>query len=614
MSKQQRARVAALALGIALCVNAASGQRARTTWDPSMPTPGFQPGAADDKVTPGPFFVDPPTINHLGFRWYIDGDSNRNASVAVAYRRKGDAAWQEAQPMLRVQSEVVNRDFQPWRCGNLFAGSVMFLEPSTKYEVRFTMADPDGGAPQPKIVPATTRAEPARYEGERHVAVLPVDHKGPRPPGALTDLAEALKQARPGDVILLHAGVHRGNFAIETSGRPDKPIVLRGAGEWPAIVEGPDHKTTLFDVRSADHLHFENLTLRRAQYAIHGGNKGGPGTSGLVVRNCHIEDVVSGIWTTSENAEGWFVADNMLVGLNPTWHPRTTPTRSYMEPSHTGVNVYGRGHVVAHNSITRFSDSLAIANFGPPVDDLKRHCVNIDFHHNDLSWAQDDTVEADYGCHNIRVYRNRCYNAHTALSVQPSYGGPIYLIRNEAYGITGIAYKLHNYCAGIVAFHNTTCTAGNGFSSFDRWQNGLFRNNLIMGGRGAAIATGSITPHTTLDYNGYSRNDPEGFIRWFDGQAKRTFSSLAEFAEAAGHERHGVELDYDTFVQAKRPQVGVTSEPQEWDLRLRPGTPAADAGIALPNVNDDLTGDAPDLGAHELDQPLPHYGPRPNRG
>jgi hypothetical protein len=30
----------------------------------------------------------------------------------------------------------------------------------------------------------------------------------------------------------------------------------------------------------------------------------------------------------------------------------------------------------------------------------------------------------------------------------------------------------------------------------------------------------------------------------------------------------------------------------------------------LPSITDDFTGRAPDLGAYELDRPLPHYGPR----
>lgn len=576
--------------------------------------PGFQPGPVKDEIVPGDFLVDPPTIHCLGFRWYIEGDSNLNASVEVAYRPVGEAEWRQALPMLRVHHEVANQAFNPWRCGNLFAGSVMNLEPGTEYEVQLTMTDPDGGAPPAKTFTARTTTEPPRFQGARQWDVFPADYSGEQPESGESDLAEVLKKAQPGDVIQLHPGVHWGHFTLEKSGLPDKPIVIRGSREsevaGEVAVEGVHHGEPLFDVRQVDHIHFEDLTLRRGRVAIHGGNKGGPGTEGLVVRHCRIEDVVSGIWTTSENAKGWVLTDNVLVGMNPTWHPRTAPGRSYMEPSHTGINVYGRGHVVAHNRITRFSDSLAIANFGPPVEDLEKHCVNIDFYNNDLSWAQDDTIETDYGCHNIRVFRNRCHNAHTALSVQPSFGGPIYLIRNEAYSITSIAFKLHNYCTGIVAYHNTTCTARRaGFASFDRWQNGHFRNNLILG-PGGALATGSITPRSSLDYNGYQLGGGDRFVTWYDGQTRHRFASLAEFTEATGHERHGVLVDYAVFAGAEEPKEGESYELDQWDLQLRPGSSAVDAGVVLPNVNDQFTGSAPDLGAHEMGQPLPHYGPR----
>ena len=45
-------------------------------------------------------------------------------------------------------------------------------------------------------------------------------------------------------------------------------------------------------------------------------------------------------------------------------------------------------------------------------------------------------------------------------------------------------------------------------------------------------------------------------------------------------------------------------------FRLKPGSKAVDAGDPIPTVNDGFSGVAPDLGALELGQPLPHYGPR----
>ncbi|HEX4998402.1 MAG TPA: hypothetical protein VFY29_09255 [Terriglobia bacterium] len=40
-------------------------------------------------VTAGDFLIDSPTLINLGFEWFIQGDENRNAAVAVSYRKKG---------------------------------------------------------------------------------------------------------------------------------------------------------------------------------------------------------------------------------------------------------------------------------------------------------------------------------------------------------------------------------------------------------------------------------------------------------------------------------------------------------------------------------------------
>jgi len=562
------------------------------------PVKGPAPGLERNEIRPGQLLVDPPTLENLGFRWLIEGDSNRNATVDVAYRREGDPQWQPALPLLRVHHEIVNQDYGPYRVGNLFAGSVLFLKPATQYEVRFTMADPDGGAAaEPKIVRVATRGEPMASGEGRTIPANPRE-----------GLMAAYNMARPGDVILLSAGVYKGPFQLDKSGEPGKPIAFRGAADGEAVLEadGAEGKASIVSLGGAHHLLFENLTFRGARTAIYAGK---PGSVGLTVKHCKIQDVVFGINTLSENSRDWYIADNEIVGINQTWYPR--PDVTYMSPGHTGVNVYGQGHVVCHNRITRFSDALAIANFGPPVNDVEKHCVAIDFYNNDLSWAQDDTIETDYGCHNVRVYRNRCYNAHTALSTQPFYGGPVYLIRNEAYSITALNFKLNNYPAGIVAYHNTVCSARQGFTPPAIWQNGHFRNNLFMGGQGYAMETGSPTPYSTLDYNGYRRNSPDRFLKWTAaGQSVGRYQSLEDLHRATGLEEHGMEVDYDIFAKAGAPPAGKTHAPADYDLRLRPGAKCVDAGVALPQVSEAFQGAAPDLGCYETNQPLPVYGPR----
>jgi hypothetical protein len=58
---------------------------------------------------------------------------------------------------------------------------------------------------------------------------------------------------------------------------------------------------------------------------------------------------------------------------------------------------------------------------------------------------------------------------------------------------------------------------------------------------------------------------------------------------------------------AKDPQRIYDVRPLDFGLRKR--SAAIDAGTVLPNVTDGFTGRAPDLGALELGQAVPHYGP-----
>ena len=96
----------------------------------------------------------------------------------------------------------------------------------------------------------------------------------------------------------------------------------------------------------------------------------------------------------------------------------------------------------------------------------------------------------------------------------------------------------------------------------------------------------------------------------------RAFATLGELASETGQETHGIEVDYDIFEELRAPSTPDSSKPGtpyeavDLNFRLKRGGRAVDAGIRLPNVNEAFTGRAPDLGAYELDQPLPIYGPR----
>src|SRR5437899_7047005 len=99
---------------------------------------------AADKTTAREFITEPPTLVSLGFEWRIDGDDNRNATVSVSYRKKGEQAWKEGLPLLRIGNECINENALQYITPNGFAGSILDLEPATDYECRFVISDPDG--------------------------------------------------------------------------------------------------------------------------------------------------------------------------------------------------------------------------------------------------------------------------------------------------------------------------------------------------------------------------------------------------------------------------------------------------------------------------------------
>jgi hypothetical protein len=216
--------------------------------------------------------------------------------------------------------------------------------------------------------------------------------------------------------------------------------------------------------------------------------------------------------------------------------------------------------------------------------------------------------------------RNRLTNAVMGLSSQPGLGGPTYFIRNAMYNIILAPLKPARRSVGDVFLHNTAIKVGDGFrASGERpWSRALSRNNLMLGGpgggmfgrygSGAGLAVGLPGADETddLDYDGIgSQGMPfRGVIGTFKFE---TFDQM----RAGAWERHAVAVDMNVFAApVPFPDPPIPERPVP-DLRLKAGTAAVDAGAALPNINDGYSGPAPDLGAYEIGQPPPLYGPRP---
>jgi hypothetical protein len=162
-----------------------------------------------------------------------------------------------------------------------------------------------------------------------------------------------------------------------------------------------------------------------------------------------------------------------------------------------------------------------------------------------------------------------------------------------------------------------------------------WRNNLFLGENAAPaiFSINSFTSYSSSDYNGFRPNPSTDAFEWAvpaggvladytDSNHRaalesRKFKTLGEYSAATGQDKHSVLVDYDVFMNVKHldaqdlRSVQRVYKAEEFDFRLKPNSVAVDKGVALPNVNDGFAGRAPDLGALEVGQTLPHFGPRP---
>jgi hypothetical protein len=652
---------------------------------------------APEMVTPGELVIEPATLINLGFEWFIQGDTNRNAVVQVSYRKAGTSEWKPALPMLRLQGERIYAESRvDVIAPNMFAGSILDLEPDTPYEARFVMSDPDGvREPGERIVTVRTRAEPQPYSGGRVFHVYPHGFSGtkvePSFEGLMcaynywcagTDWATSGRpRVRPGDTILVHAGTYRynryeytnnatvnrtvpldGTYYLTADGTPDMPIAIKAAGDGEVVFDG-DGNFALFDVKAADYTYFEGLTFRNTEVAIAAGTQFIAGAKGLTVKKSRFENVGAGIFTNYAGSSQFYVADNTFIGRNDPKHligwagdfwTKFNGVEGQVFPpkmaSYVAVKLYGPGHVVAYNYIADFHDGINVETYGNPdgsfasgpdiIDGPKyptreywdRRPVAIDFYNNYITNSHDNPIEADGSMHNIRVMRNMLINHPShAFCNQPTLGGPVYWIRNIAYNLPAGSTRLTNGAAGVLFYNNTILSE----TTVAAAANIHWRNNLMLGQNSAPaiLSVSTFTNYTSSDYNGFRVNPgaksafewsapPAGVASDFTGpghNAKletRRFASLADYAAATGQDRNSIAVDYDVFMNVRRLDAQDTASVQklykaeEFDFRLKPSSAAVDRGVPLATVTERFAGKAPDLGALEVGQAVPRYGPR----
>lgn len=534
--------------------------------------------SAQNATTPGAVETYQ-TLHSIGIEWDISGDDNHNAECSLQYRRQGESTWKSALPLFRVDISGF---------GNMLAGSILFLESGTTYDVQLNLSDSDGGN-STQTLSLTTRAEPQLPAGGNTYYVSPGSGGGSgsqADPFLGIDAAQAV--AQPGDIFLLDSGTYGSSrIRFTASGSSSNYIVWKAApGETPVL---PGARII------GDFIRLEGVTIEHVDYGLL--TEYGYEPEGIVVRNNSFEDCYYSI-QLNHGGKDWIITDNTIIGRINDYSSGAMGGEG-IELEHT------HGHVVAYNSISNTADAISYPG---------RNC---DIYNNEIFHVSDDGIELDFALANTRAWSNRITNAYNnGISFQnltgESYGAPWYVLRNQVIVAEEDVIKLRDNVDRALVAHNTFVSYQNGVVGNDAGKLVALQsnNNLWISVTDRYVwedIDTTTTPdwRTDLDYDGFDWNDNIYALKW----AGTRYNTLQVFQTATGLEPHGIRVKKDSIFQ----QFDVPEPPNLAPFQvmtLKSGCNAVDAGKVLANINDGYTGSAPDLGAFERNSALPHYGPR----
>jgi len=508
-----------------------------------------------------------PTFHCIGVYW-SPPDGSRDNSCQVRYRPQGSPAWKEALPLWYDDRTVGGHPPE-------YRGSIVNLHPGTAYEIKL------------KLLKTGTEEEL---------------------------LAETWREDFPiAKTVYLPAGTTPQTLQITESGAPDG-YVLYTASAGGSVID-------------VDHTQNYCITVNASYIIIRGLNLQGANEYGIRLYDCHdvvIERCDISDWGSIED-DGWgnrgsaiFSLSNKLeriiVQRNKMHHPYSD-TNSWSEyrakygsyhprgPRPLGFAGSAGNHVIRYNEIYSdedhcFDDGIGAGNNNFPNRDS-------DIYGNSIADCWDDGIEAEDDNCNVRIWGNFLEWTYVKIAVAPTSVGPVYVWRNVA-GV-GRQDDIHPWTAmergGFLktndgggktyVFHNTILQpepprgvpyplgSSRGLGWGGRMLNTMSRNNIlhVCNPKYPSIkdSTG-VTYHDALgDYNCDLFNGP---IEAYPG------------AESNGIK--GVPI-YDR-------------NNSDGEFALASSSPGYNAGVVIPNFNDNYSGAAPDMGAFEAGSPPMEFG------
>ena len=531
---------------------------------------GFSAFAEGFVISAGENPYAAPTFECLGIYYKVDSDSP--GECTVSYRAQGAKDWKQGLPLW---FDIRDHEFR---------GSIVGLTPDTGYELLLTC----GG----KKVAMKARTRSDRFPAGKTTflpdgttdGTLRISEAGVPNAWHLVTPAEGAK------TVLDPENSADYNIIVESSYVIIRGLVLKNAGIHAILIKEGVHDVVIEDCwftfwgRGGGPRSFGNL----------GGSDSAvfaeTGTSGLVIQN-----------NLMENPRG---ASNDWDAGHPNGPQAITL-----------INSKG-GNIIRYNEIRSTEDHGFNDGFGGG-DNYSFEgspCRDSDIYGNIISNTWDDAIESEGANMNVRIWGNYLHHTYQHIATAVTSKGPLYIFRN----IFGVSRRTHldplggsmiklgerdPYIGGRrYVFHNTALQPRGAFSVFSSHPctNVVSRNN-IFDCPGTLTGTREPAVPSDLDYDLFNG------IPLVPGYESHGIHGKPSFIPANG-------LEFYLAPTTSRIEWGLTTTVHDGkkltvtDKVITVPNPAVDAGIPIPNFNDDFKGSRPDLGAFERGNPPLRFG------
>ncbi|CAB1056568.1 hypothetical protein D1BOALGB6SA_1305 [Olavius sp. associated proteobacterium Delta 1] len=529
-----------------------------------------------------------PTFHAIGI-YYSSSDGDESNACGVEYKIAEEETWQAG---LDLWYDVRNNEYR---------GSLVNLVPGLTYQIKISCDNPA----QQEILTATTWQE----------------------------------QFAVGSTVYLPAGTTNSTVLVNDSGTADAYVLYTHPAGAETVIDVDDAQDHCLEI-SASYVIIRGLTLKNA--GIH-GIKLLPGVHDVIIENCDIsgwgrldtlkngdpdpygfgvnED--AGIYSNSADIQ------KIIIQRNKIHHPRydSNSWKEYREkyegtkqdpwhpsgPKAITLKASGGNHVIRYNEIFSddehyFNDCIGEAkNFGigfPHAD--------TDIYGNYLERSWDDAIESEGYNRNVRIWGNYIDRSYVGIATVPVHDGPLYIWKNVIYSSRKGPAPEHNYGGPLFKvggntvgeyygdgklyiFHNTSLMpppdsglAGHSTqinADTRTLRNCVSRNNILQSASDGhyAIYNVAMNPENDFDFDLYN-----GLIYWGAG----VFEQHGQNDKPVYVNDWGFDRDAGT---------GIFFSQKDW-------SPGYDAGQVIANFNDDYSGPAPDMGAHEAGTPMMEFG------